>query len=158
VIARTDSPDLNDAIRRAQRYHAAGADVTIVDGLSSENDAARVGAEIPGHKQLNLILGGKTPPLSQDRARALGFKILLYSTPLLYTATLAMQRAAKRLHDTGDLQSLASECVTFGDFQAMLENQHLVAYPASGSSAARMNGQGQAAAQTETTAPRKAQR
>jgi 2-methylisocitrate lyase-like PEP mutase family enzyme len=139
VIARTDSPNLDDAIYRARRYHAAGADVTIVDGLSSELDAARVAAEIPGHKQLNLILGGKTPLMTQARAKDLGFKILLYSTPVLYVAVRAMIRAAARLHNTGDLSVLQAESVSFSDFQALLEAQHQRVYPAL--RPARANGQ-----------------
>lgn len=131
VIARTDSPDFDDAIYRAQRYHAAGADVTIVDGLKSESDVARVAKEVPGHKQLNLILGGKTPPLTRARVQQMGFKILLYSTPILYVAAQAIMRAAARLRDSGDLNSLKAESVTFGEFQALLEEQHLRAFPAS---------------------------
>jgi 2-methylisocitrate lyase-like PEP mutase family enzyme len=139
VIARTDSPDLDDAIYRAQRYHAAGADATIVDGLSSESDAARVAAEVPGHKQLNLILGGKTPLLTQSRAKELGFKVLLYSTPVLYVAVHAMVQSASRLYDTGDLGSLEAESVTFSEFQTLLEHQHLRSYPASRPRPQRVN-------------------
>jgi 2-methylisocitrate lyase-like PEP mutase family enzyme len=131
IIARTNATSLDDAIHRAQRYHAAGADVTIVDGLSSEADAARVASEIPGHKQLNLILGGKTPHLSAEKAKALGFKILLYSTPMLYVATRSAMRAAARLRETGDIRVLESESVTFGEFQAMLEAQHRRIHPPS---------------------------
>lgn len=131
IIARTDSPDFEDAIYRAQRYHAAGADVTIVDGLKSELDATRVGRDVPGHKQINLILGGKTPPLTRERVKEMGFKILLYSTPILYVATHAMMQAATQLCASGDLNSLKAESVTFNQFQTMLEQQHLRAYPAS---------------------------
>ena len=33
IVARTDASPLDEAIRRAQAFHAAGADVTLIDGL-----------------------------------------------------------------------------------------------------------------------------
>jgi 2-methylisocitrate lyase-like PEP mutase family enzyme len=124
IIARTDSADLDDAIRRAQAFRAAGADATIVDGLRSEEDVLRVAREVPGPKQLNLILGGKTPILSNADAERAGFKIVLYSTPALYVATKAMLGALQRLRASGDLKAIADESVDFTAFQALIETHH----------------------------------
>src|ERR1044071_10258811 len=84
IVARTDSSDLDDAIHRATTFHDAGADVVLVDGLKSLDDVKRVGAEVPGKKQVNLIFGGVTPILPAAELHALGFKIVAYSTPPLY--------------------------------------------------------------------------
>ena len=46
-----------------------------------------MGDEVPGHKVINLIHGGKTPLLPSSQLHDLGFKIVLYSTPALYVAT-----------------------------------------------------------------------
>jgi len=129
VIARTDANDLDDAIKRAQAFHAAGADATIVDGLRSEPDLQRVAREVPGPKQLNLILGGKTPILSNAEAERAGFKIVLYSTPALYVATKAMLAALGRLRESADLNAIADESVDFGLFQDLIEAQHEVRQP-----------------------------
>jgi 2-methylisocitrate lyase-like PEP mutase family enzyme/nucleoside-diphosphate-sugar epimerase len=129
VIARTDSTDIDDAIRRARRYREAGADATIVDGLRSESDIRRVGQEVPGPKQLNLIYGGKTPLITLAQAEQFGFKIVLYSTPLLYAATWAMARAADVLLTTGDLSALSKHSVSFQMFQPLLEAHHQRAMP-----------------------------
>ena len=48
IIARTDAPSLDEAISRAKAFHAAGADVTLVDGLASLDALMRVGNEVPG--------------------------------------------------------------------------------------------------------------
>jgi methylisocitrate lyase len=129
VIARTDSTDIDDAIRRARRYREAGADATIVDGLRSESDMRRVAEEVPGPKQLNLIYGGKTPLITLAQAEQLGFKIVLYSTPMLYAATWAMARAAEVLLNTGDLSALSKHSVSFQMFQPLLEAHHQRAMP-----------------------------
>jgi 2-methylisocitrate lyase-like PEP mutase family enzyme len=129
VIARTDASDIDDAINRACRYRAAGADATIIDGLRSEADMRRFAEEVPGPKQLNLIYGGKTPIVTHTQAEALGFKILLYSTPMLYAAAYAMVAAAQKLLKTGDLNAIAKHSVSFQMFQPLLEAHHQRSLP-----------------------------
>ncbi len=121
VIARTDSKDLDEAILRATRFHQEGADVTIIDGLSSLEAVERVGREVPGIKQINLIYGGKTPLLNLEEFRSRGFKIVLYSTPALYLATYSLAKWLKVLHETGDLNSISEHSCNFSEFQQFIE-------------------------------------
>jgi 2-methylisocitrate lyase-like PEP mutase family enzyme len=125
VVARTDAATIDEGIHRAKTFHEAGADVLLIDGLPSTEALQRVGAEVPGHKVINLIHGGKTPLLSAERLHELGFKIVLYSTPALYTAAHTLLGAMKRLQETGELESISPQSVTFRDFQQMLENGYL---------------------------------
>lgn len=124
IIARTDSMDLDDAIHRAQRYRAAGADVTIVDGLNSEAALRRVATEVPGPKQVNLIVGGKTPLLSNAALESIGFKIVLYSTPGLYVAAKALSEAFDTLREQADLSAISNMGVEFGTFQSFIESHY----------------------------------
>jgi hypothetical protein len=55
----------------------------------------------------------------------LGFKIVLYSTPALYTAAHTLLAAMKRLQETRELDSISPVSVTFRQFQQMLETQYL---------------------------------
>lgn len=124
VIARTDETDLDQAIIRAKTFHAAGADVTLIDGLRSPDQIKRIGEEVPGHKLINLIYGGKTPILSLHELAALGFKIILYSTPTLYITAHALFKQMKRLRETHDLNSISEDSVTFAEFQKFVENSY----------------------------------
>lgn len=124
VIARTDSMDFDDAIARGKAFHAAGADVVLVDGLASLEHAKRVVDEIPGHKQINLIAGGKTPLLPAPELHELGFKIVLYSTPALYLATQAMRSGLRRLAETHDLRSIVEQSTSFKPFQSFMESSY----------------------------------
>ncbi|HEY8086440.1 MAG TPA: isocitrate lyase/PEP mutase family protein [Polyangiaceae bacterium] len=124
VVARTDATSMDEGIARAQRFHAAGADVTLVDGLPSVEALRRVGVEVPGHKVINLIHGGKTPLLPSQELHDLGFKIVLYSTPALYTAARTMFEAMSRLAETRHLASISDASMTFRDFQAFIESQY----------------------------------
>ncbi len=109
---------------RARRFHSAGADVTLVDGLASVEALKRVGGEVPGHKVINLIHGGKTPLLPSQELHDLGFKIVLYSTPALYVAANAMLKLMTVLRETRDLSSISEESATFREFQAFIEGQY----------------------------------
>jgi 2-methylisocitrate lyase-like PEP mutase family enzyme len=121
LVARTDATDISEGISRARDFHAAGADATIVDGLTSMDNLKRVADEVPGHKQINLIYGGKTPLLPVDELHKLGFKIVLYSTPALYVVQRAMQHWMRVLHEARDLNSISDVSVTFKEFQSFIE-------------------------------------
>ncbi|MGA3121565.1 MAG: isocitrate lyase/PEP mutase family protein [Polyangiaceae bacterium] len=124
VVARTDAMSLDEGILRAKQFHAAGADVVLIDGLPSLDALKRVGAEVPGHKVINLIFGGKTPILKSRELHELGFKIVLYSTPALYTAASTMFRAMTLLNETSDLNSISSQSVSFREFQSFIEAEY----------------------------------
>ncbi len=124
IVARTDATTMDEGIRRAKCFASAGADVTLVDGLPSREALQRVGSEVPGHKIINLIHGGKTPLLPSDELHDLGFKIVLYSTPALYTAARAMLDSMSRLAVTRQLGSISDESIAFRDFQGMLESAY----------------------------------
>ncbi|HEY2513081.1 MAG TPA: isocitrate lyase/PEP mutase family protein [Polyangiaceae bacterium] len=124
IVARTDALSMDEGILRAQKFHAAGADVTLVDGLPSIEALRRVGEEVPGHKIINLIHGGKTPLLPSDQLHDLGFKIVLYSTPALYVATHVMVKAMALLRETKQLGSISDQSVSFKEFQSFIETQY----------------------------------
>jgi 2-methylisocitrate lyase-like PEP mutase family enzyme len=121
VVARTDATSIDEGIRRAKEFHAAGADVTLIDGLPSVDALKRIGDEVPGHKVINLIHGGKTPLLPTDQLHELGFKIVLYSTPALYTAVKTILAEMQVLKQTRRLDSISDASVSFREFQQLIE-------------------------------------
>ena len=129
IVARTDATTLEEGILRAKRFHEEGADLLLIDGLPSVEALERVGAEVPGHKVINLIYGGKTPLMSARRLHELGFKIVLYSTPALYTVAHTMLGAMRQLKETGELESLSPYSATFREFQDLIQ-AHYFARPA----------------------------
>jgi 2-methylisocitrate lyase-like PEP mutase family enzyme len=124
VVARTDAASIDEGILRANRFAAAGADVTLIDGLPSLDALRRIGQEVPGHKIINLIHGGKTPLLPADQLHELGFKIVLYSTPALYTAVDALLGAMSVLRHTRTLDSISDRSVSFPEFQRFIEDNY----------------------------------
>lgn len=98
VVARTDATDEHEILRRAKALADTDADVVLVDGVRS-TDAICAIKEVIGDKPLlfNQITGGKSPRLSLGELGALGVNVAIYSTPCLFAAQDAMERALSRL-------------------------------------------------------------
>lgn len=129
IVARTDASDTDDAIERARTFHAAGADLTLIDGVRSVEALTRIATEVPGHKQVNLIYGGATPVTSALDLYDLGFKVVLYSTPTLFLVVRVLQEMLPKLRESHDLSSLSPRSVDFAVFQRFLEDSYTTRYP-----------------------------
>ena len=88
---------LEDAIARAHRYAAAGADVIFVDAPRSEDELRAIGAAGIGKPLLvNVSEYGRTPDLGAAAFEALGFSIALYPTSTLFAAAAVDEGAGRR--------------------------------------------------------------
>jgi 2-methylisocitrate lyase-like PEP mutase family enzyme len=76
ILARTDARavyDLDEAMRRAERYIAAGADGIFVEAPRSVEELAIIGKAFDVPQICNPLIGGHTPILSMEQSAALGF-------------------------------------------------------------------------------------
>jgi 2-methylisocitrate lyase-like PEP mutase family enzyme len=117
LIARTDARGvhgIDEALRRAEVYRAAGADVLFVEALRSTDELARVGAELQGTPLLvNVVEGGKTPELSVAEYRELGFEIVLYANYLMRSVMHAATAALAHLAAHGETTTRAAHMATW---------------------------------------------
>lgn len=100
IIARTDARGplgLDEAIERANRYAAAGADVIFVEAPQSRQEIERIAAEVDAPLLINLVTGGLTPDTDPGTLAALGYRIAIYPAALLGAAVLAGLDALARL-------------------------------------------------------------
>lgn len=94
VMARTDARaphGLDEAIARAQRFAAMGADITFLEAPENEDEMAAYCDAVPGPKMANLIEHGRTPLLPPERLEALGYAIAVYPLTQLSAAIGAMR-------------------------------------------------------------------
>lgn len=80
IIARTDSNAMlgfDEAIHRANAALAAGADIAFVEAPKTDAELAAVTARVQGPCLFNLVLRGKTPPVTMDQLRDLGFALTI---------------------------------------------------------------------------------
>lgn len=106
IIARTDAraiDGLEAALERAQRMIEAGADMTFVEAPRSEAEMAEITARLSVPQMANMVIGGVTPILSQQRLQSAGFSIVLYANAALQGAMLGIESALSRLSADGIL-------------------------------------------------------
>ena len=106
IVARTDARaglGLDEAIRRGKAYRQAGADAIFIEAPESEAEFERVGREIDAPLLANMVPTGKSPMLSAERLRALGFRIAIYPAAGMAAACAALDRAYRHLLEHGSL-------------------------------------------------------
>jgi 2-methylisocitrate lyase-like PEP mutase family enzyme len=96
IVARTDARsthDLGEALRRADAFAKAGADVLFVEAARSEEELARIASEFAGFPTLaNMVEDGKTPVLAPEVLFAMGYRIVLKPISALLAVTKTLER------------------------------------------------------------------
>ncbi len=102
VVARTDESDVEEIARRASAFAAAGADVVLADALRDTGCLRRLrGCGKP--LAFNQLFGGKSPNRSIADLRELGASMIIYSTPCLFAAQAAVERAMRGMAERDGL-------------------------------------------------------
>ena len=104
IIARTDSravAGLDEAIARANAALAAGADMAFVEAVETSDELAAVPQRVHGPCLLNVVPGGKTPPVTMQQAQRLGYRLAILPGLLLGAVLMAADRALRALRESG---------------------------------------------------------
>lgn len=105
IVARTDAryaEGLDAALRRAERFLEAGADVLFVESPESLEELRRIGETFKGAWLLaNMVEGGRTPYLPSSELAAMGFRIALYPGTGFLAAAGALQQVYRQLRAAG---------------------------------------------------------
>ena len=115
IIARTDAiavAGMDEAIRRAKAFLAAGADLLFVEAPNSTEQLAIVGREVPGRKLANIVEGGKTPVVPAEDLKAMGYSMALYANLVMRSSVLAIQNNLEHLREHGNSKALADRMIT----------------------------------------------
>jgi 2-methylisocitrate lyase-like PEP mutase family enzyme len=95
IIARTDAravEGLDAALERARLYREAGADVLFVEAPQSTDEIEKVAGTFTDVPLLfNYAEGGRTPPVSCQFLRDLGFSLVIFPLSTMLAATAAMR-------------------------------------------------------------------
>ena len=99
VVARTDAEEFEEGLRRARAFTEAGADAVMVEGLVRPEQVIAVDQAVAkgAYVTVNLLQGGKTPPVTLTELSRLGANLVIYSTPCLFAAHEAIDDALRRL-------------------------------------------------------------
>ena len=99
IIARTDARGVtgfDDAVRRAKRYLAAGADAIFPEALENAEELRAFAQAVPAPLLANNTEFGKSPNLDVAAFAALGYRMVLFP---LTAFRAALKSAQDTLHD-----------------------------------------------------------
>lgn len=122
IIARTDARSgkgLDEAISRGRAYADAGADIVFVESPESEAEMAEIGRMIDKPLLANMVNGGRTPMLSADRLKQLGFAVAIFPA----VGFLATAEALTRAYDDLRRHGTTTEAVpmfSFAEFNRLI--------------------------------------
>lgn len=124
VIARTDARTtlgLDEALRRAELYLKAGADVLFVESPESVEEMRAIGERFKGVPLLaNMVEGGRTPLLEKKALEDLGYKIAIFPALGFLSAGAAVEKAFTDLKQAGSSTRISVPLYDFKKFSALM--------------------------------------
>ncbi len=124
IIGRTDAArrfGLAEAIRRANIYVKAGADFHFVHGLDNMEDLKRVAMEVdaPGLVNYSTILESGNEPVPVSRLEEMGYKLVIFPTELLFSASKTMKDLLLQLKETGNIDGWKERRMPLEEFKEL---------------------------------------
>jgi 2-methylisocitrate lyase-like PEP mutase family enzyme len=123
IVARTDAiatDGFEAALERATAYREAGADVTFVEAPTTLEEMADIPRRLPWPQLANIVLGGRTPELTNEKLRGLGFAGVIYANVALQASLLGMQAALGQLRRKGQMGDATKLVVDFSERQRLV--------------------------------------
>jgi 2,3-dimethylmalate lyase len=122
IVARTDAiavEGFDAAIERAHHYRQAGADMTFIEAPKTPEQIAAIG-KLPWPQIVNIVLGGRTPELPNEKLKQLGFAGVLYANLALQASVRGMQLALGVLRKDGQVGDANALAVDFSERQRLV--------------------------------------
>ena len=123
IIARTDARTafgLDEALRRADAYLKAGADILFIESPESEEEMEAICRRFDVPLVANMVEGGFTPVLPADRLRDLGFRLAIFPSLGFLATAKALEQSYTVLRQEGSSTSLVDTLYRFDDFTRMI--------------------------------------
>jgi 2-methylisocitrate lyase-like PEP mutase family enzyme len=123
IIARTDARTtlgLDEALRRAEVYARAGADVLFVESPESIEEMERIAKHFDLPLVANMVEGGRTPVLSFEQLQAIGYGLAIFPATAFLAAGAAMQSVYQTLLTDKSSAQLTQPLHDFQAFSQMM--------------------------------------
>jgi 2-methylisocitrate lyase-like PEP mutase family enzyme len=104
IIARTDARTtlgLDEALRRADAYAKAGADILFVESPESVEEMRTIGRSFDRPLIANMVEGGRTPVVDRKTLEEIGYGIAIFPVLGLLAAGEALRQAYRHLRERG---------------------------------------------------------
>jgi 2-methylisocitrate lyase-like PEP mutase family enzyme len=123
IMARTDAiaiHGIDEAIRRANLYREAGADLLFVEAPGSVEQMRQICAEVNGPTFANNLPGGRSPYLTARELQEIGYSVVADATSCTYIIARAVRDLFTELARTGSSAALADRMILFDEFNLLV--------------------------------------
>ena len=123
IIARTDARTtlgLDEALRRADAYAKAGADILFVESPESIEEMRTIGRSFDRPLVANMVEGGRTPVADRMTLEELGYSIAIYPAFGFLAAGDALRNAYSYLKDHGSSVGADVPLYKFSEFSELM--------------------------------------
>ena len=123
IIARTDartSLGLDEALRRAEAYARAGADILFVESPESQEEMRTICERFDVPLLANMVEKGRTPVLSREELQSLGYRVAIFPVTALLAAVKAMSGVYTQLAQHGSSKGAPMELADFAELTQLM--------------------------------------
>ena len=123
IVGRTDSlatHGMDEAIRRANLYAQAGADIIFVEAPTQKEQIAELPKRIQAPLLFNMTEGAKTPIISHDELCEMGYRIVIHPILAMRIAARAVQSALAVLQKTRSSELLVPSMLEWNERQRLV--------------------------------------
>ena len=123
IVARTDARTahgLDEALRRADAYAKAGADILFVESPESEREMEKICASFELPLMANMVEGGKTPVLPSAQLEKLGYRIAIFPATGFLAAGAALDSVYQTLRRDGSSVGASAPLYNFNEFAKLM--------------------------------------
>ncbi|MGA3137707.1 MAG: isocitrate lyase/PEP mutase family protein [Xanthobacteraceae bacterium] len=123
IIARTDARTtlgLDEALRRAEAYAKAGADILFVESPESIEEMRTIGRSFDRPLVANMVEGGRTPVLDRKTLEEIGYSIAIYPAFGFLAVGDALRNVYRHLKENGSSVGSSVPLYKFAEFSEMM--------------------------------------
>ena len=123
IVARTDARTnlgLDEAMRRAEAFARAGADILFIESPESEAEMTRIGKAFDLPLLANMVEGGRTPVLPRKQLAEIGYRIAIYPALGFLAAGAALKHVYTALQRDGGSHKVTDSLYDFGAFSRLM--------------------------------------
>ena len=123
IVARTDARTtlgLDEALRRAEMFAKAGADVLFVESPESEKELEILGRSFELPQRFNVVETGRTPVLPAKTYEEMGFAIAIYPGSGFLAAGRALEDTYAQIRKTRSTLGSRAELYDFMEFSKVM--------------------------------------
>ncbi len=109
LIARTDAraiEGIDAAVRRANLYREAGADMIFPEGLANAAEFAHFAKASPGWSLANMTEFGKTDHITAAQFAAMGYAAVIFPLSVMRMAMQAVEDGLRHLKANGSMEAM----------------------------------------------------